>query len=572
VVAGAFKALRISASITNHHYWWSINLAPDLSIFELEHGMEVDRQAHNGRCLAAVARDHQSVCGDHGGYSDLFVPVCAGGQLLATIVVGPFARARLTSADVLERWRALSGRQGHPSDPQFAAYLSTSLGLLVLEGERALRLQELIECFAGLLAGTDHADSLANRADALRRELEPIRLSERTWEAVETMVDERSARVWASAHRAYDLGGLGLSKIADHVLVALARSTSQGGDPVDEAIRRDRFQRRAVDLGRSVGGAIAGRVGDHGVVFLSAGSGAAASRRQKVVDLMERAHSVARREFGLSLHFGASAAARSAPLSMSYEAALAAAESALTQDTRLVIAGPSVRQQSDLLSQARQELERAAHGSAESLPARFDRYLEAVAMHCGYRADTARAHLDVGVERIAEQLVKSGSLDEKSFRDLQRSLSRAAARARTVNDLFAAYRRAVGDLATAGQRPVVARQGRSVQAALDYIQRHYTEPLRLQTVARAVGFAPKYFSRLFKQQQRVTFETYLRALRLERAKQLLHTTDLDLTRVAMLSGFGSSQYFCRVFRRFARATPLAYREHSGTQSARKAWP
>ncbi|HEV8246454.1 MAG TPA: AraC family transcriptional regulator, partial [Polyangiaceae bacterium] len=36
-------------------------------------------------------------------------------------------------------------------------------------------------------------------------------------------------------------------------------------------------------------------------------------------------------------------------------------------------------------------------------------------------------------------------------------------------------------------------------------------------------------------------------------------TDLNVTRIAELSGYGSSQYLCRVFRRVQGSTPLEYR-------------
>jgi two-component system response regulator YesN len=57
----------------------------------------------------------------------------------------------------------------------------------------------------------------------------------------------------------------------------------------------------------------------------------------------------------------------------------------------------------------------------------------------------------------------------------------------------------------------------------------------------------------------MTFERYLRQLRIERAKQLLVSTDLDMQRVAQLSGLGTRQYLARMFRRVLGMTPLEYR-------------
>jgi two-component system response regulator YesN len=97
---------------------------------------------------------------------------------------------------------------------------------------------------------------------------------------------------------------------------------------------------------------------------------------------------------------------------------------------------------------------------------------------------------------------------------------------------------------------------------LDHIHRHYSEPLHLDPIARLSGFAPDYFSKLFKQREHMTFERYVRGLRLERAKQLLTTTELGVTRVGELSGFGSAQYFCTVFRASVGFTARDYRRRS----------
>ncbi|HEV8246026.1 MAG TPA: AraC family transcriptional regulator, partial [Polyangiaceae bacterium] len=419
--------------------------------------------------------------------------------------------------------------------------------------------EELLGCFARLIAGGGPADELANRADALRVLLEPVHLVDRMWEAVQVMVDDRLPRAWTSVHRAYQLGRLGLPRIADHVLVGLGVSRTLDSDPVDEAVRRDAFQRRAVDLAWTIGGAIAGRVGDHGVVFLSAATGGAERKCQKLRDLADRAALLARREFGLSLHFGASIAPGAVPLSRSYQAALAAAESALVAGEKIRFAEPGAKRSPHSLGHLRKELIRGLEERPGLLGARFERYLEAVATQSGYQVDLARGHLEAGFERAAETLVESGALEQKGLDTLLDTLTRAATGARTLSDLLAAYRRAAADLADALQHPAAARQDRSLRLALEHIHQHYTEPLRLAQVARLSGFAPKYFSRLFSERENKPFELYVLGLRLERAKHLLSSTDLDIGRVAKLAGFASAQYFCRVFRRDLGRTPRQYR-------------
>jgi two-component system response regulator YesN len=155
------------------------------------------------------------------------------------------------------------------------------------------------------------------------------------------------------------------------------------------------------------------------------------------------------------------------------------------------------------------------------------------------------------------------------LRDMRDGLDRAAEAARNVSELFAAYRRAAADLSEAVKRPPSARRDRHLRGALQYIHQHYSEPLSRTSVARVAGFAPGYFSELFKQRERKTFEEYLAALRVERAKQLLEGTDLDARRVGELSGFSTPQYFSRAFRRAMRMTPLEYRKEAHQRPTRQ---
>jgi hypothetical protein len=376
------------------------------------------------------------------GLSDLFVPILSLGRVVAVLVAGPFVTVRATGVEILERWRSLTGREGHPSDPEFASYLAATLATLVLDDAKAARFARLLECLATLMAGEGHADELTNEAEVLHQELERVRLPEGMWEAVRSMVDDRSSSTWQSMTHAHALGGFGLSGPPDHVLVGLGVRRAPAVEPVDELLRGDAFQRACVELARARGEVVAGRVGDRGVVFLSAAKGLALRKRRELRALSERVAALAAHRFGLELHFGAALATPSAPLSRAYEAALGAADAALTQGTQLIVAeadaGPEVRSLRDL----RRELA-VSEERPELLVARFERYLEATALHFGYRhTDAARGHLEAGFERLTDPLLDRGALDARSFAGLCAALDRAAMAADTMGELLSAYRRA----------------------------------------------------------------------------------------------------------------------------------
>jgi transcriptional regulator GlxA family with amidase domain len=57
----------------------------------------------------------------------------------------------------------------------------------------------------------------------------------------------------------------------------------------------------------------------------------------------------------------------------------------------------------------------------------------------------------------------------------------------------------------------------------------------------------------------VTPHQYLAAQRIERAKQLLRSTSLTPSEVALSTGFADQSHFTKVFRRIAGTTPGRFR-------------
>jgi AraC-like DNA-binding protein len=559
LVANTFESLGLGVTFWDGREWLPLRTEVlTITRFEFEHGFHPERAAYNERHFALAKRRKKSVRGTHAGYSDFFVPVTAGNDLLGVLVAGPFTTARPTAASILDRWRWLTGRHGQMTDPEFDWYLRASLSVLVLDKKKDTALQQVLECLAGLMAGRGSAEALANQAYVLRAELEKARLPERMWAAARNMLDDRAQRALFDAIHTYELSNLGLSRETDHVVVGLTASGKTESSSIKDAIKRDAFQRASVDLALTARDAMAGKVGDHGIFFLSGAGGSTARKRQRALDLAERATALARR-FALVLHCGVSAVPDSTSLARSYQSALTAAEIALARKTRTQLADPATDRPGHGLRHLREELAKLVEERPELFAARAERYIEAVVMSSGRRVEPAQAHLEVGFERITQALRRSGALDERSFVRMRDGLDRASSAAQTVDELVSAYRRSIAELTLAVEQPVEARQDRSLQAALDYIHENFSAPLRLTKVARIAGYTPNHFSKLFIRREHVPFEQYVSRLRVERAKQLLAGTELEVMRVAELSGFNSAPYFCRVFRRATGSTPLAFR-------------
>ena len=101
-----------------------------------------------------------------------------------------------------------------------------------------------------------------------------------------------------------------------------------------------------------------------------------------------------------------------------------------------------------------------------------------------------------------------------------------------------------------------------VEAALSYLQNHYTQPIRVDEVAQHVGLSPSRLAHVFKAQVGSSLiETALR-LRLKQAANLLEFTSLTLQQIADQAGFDSAFYLSRQFKAHFGVSPGHYRQRA----------
>lgn len=99
----------------------------------------------------------------------------------------------------------------------------------------------------------------------------------------------------------------------------------------------------------------------------------------------------------------------------------------------------------------------------------------------------------------------------------------------------------------------------TVMNACGYINQHYQENITLEQVASTSGFSKFHFTRIFKQCMDMTFYEYLNQKRITKAEELLYTTVLSITEIALNSGFSSISAFNRTFKSIKGCSPSEYR-------------
>jgi AraC-like DNA-binding protein len=125
----------------------------------------------------------------------------------------------------------------------------------------------------------------------------------------------------------------------------------------------------------------------------------------------------------------------------------------------------------------------------------------------------------------------------------------------SLSALLEVENRSERSLAQIGERDMARVE--KVRAILDET---FLEPPSITKLARKVGVNEAKLMHLFKQQVGETIFNYTQRLKMERAKELLETTDISVTEIAFDVGYEYSSNFTTAFRRHFGVTPRVARE------------
>ncbi len=90
---------------------------------------------------------------------------------------------------------------------------------------------------------------------------------------------------------------------------------------------------------------------------------------------------------------------------------------------------------------------------------------------------------------------------------------------------------------------------------LTYIEEHYYDDITTDSISKHFKYNKSHFCRIFKQYTGTSFVNYLTILRLEKAFSILKSTNKPISEIAVDVGFGSSNYFSRLFYKYYGKRP-----------------
>jgi AraC-like DNA-binding protein len=106
-----------------------------------------------------------------------------------------------------------------------------------------------------------------------------------------------------------------------------------------------------------------------------------------------------------------------------------------------------------------------------------------------------------------------------------------------------------------------------LRRARDLMDRDYSQPLDVPTMARAAHASPSHFARQFRRAFGETPYAYLMTRRIERAKALLRGSELSVTEISLAVGCQSLGTFSARFHEVVGMSPREYRANAGAMRA-----
>lgn len=93
----------------------------------------------------------------------------------------------------------------------------------------------------------------------------------------------------------------------------------------------------------------------------------------------------------------------------------------------------------------------------------------------------------------------------------------------------------------------------------NYVQKHLTEPMDIQSLAKAMFVSRTYLAVKFKKETGMTLTQFILKEKTEEGKRLLRYTEKPVSAIAAYLGFSSQSHFTNVFKKLNGCSPNEYR-------------
>lgn len=101
---------------------------------------------------------------------------------------------------------------------------------------------------------------------------------------------------------------------------------------------------------------------------------------------------------------------------------------------------------------------------------------------------------------------------------------------------------------------------KEIESVKKYIYENYDKEISVDYLADMVYMAPSYLSHVFKKETGQNLSKFIKAYRMEKAKEMLEETHNKIVNISYAVGYPNVSYFCQSFREYFGVSPQRYRD------------
>lgn len=133
---------------------------------------------------------------------------------------------------------------------------------------------------------------------------------------------------------------------------------------------------------------------------------------------------------------------------------------------------------------------------------------------------------------------------------------------RTYDDMLDYVSEILFQIKELDKRKQLSNSEQITLSALDYISNNYKNPnVSLELLSEELNISISHLSMLFKKHSGTTFTKYLIQYRMDKAKELLDSTELKIVDISIQVGYSDVYYFSHSFKKVVGVSPRKYRKH-----------
>ncbi len=119
-----------------------------------------------------------------------------------------------------------------------------------------------------------------------------------------------------------------------------------------------------------------------------------------------------------------------------------------------------------------------------------------------------------------------------------------------------------------------------IAPAIEYVEEHYSKPIKISSMAKACSISESHFRRLFLDHMNMKPLDYVNLVRVHKACDMMQKTDYSMEEIAYKTGFENISTFNRNFKKIVEITPYQWKKSSANYegkllnykiSAQKGW-